>query len=75
MQIRTKIQNTIEELYTHFFNILFKVYKDCYRQAITSPYLCHRTNGSIHGLQFCPYEDVMGVGHEAGFTSLLIPGK
>ncbi len=52
----------------------FQVYKDCCTQAATSPYLTHRVNGSVHGLQFCPYEDVLGVGHATGFSSLLIPG-
>ena len=54
--------------------IIFRLYKDCYKQPTTAPYLCHKANGSIHGLQFCPYEDVLGVGHERGFSSLLIPG-
>ena len=30
---------------------------------------------TVHGLNFCPYEDVLGVGHGDGFTSLIIPGK
>ncbi|CAF1270753.1 unnamed protein product, partial [Rotaria sordida] len=39
-------------------------------------YLVHRcSNGSsASSLSFCPYEDVLGVGHERGFISLLAPG-
>ncbi|CAF0952361.1 unnamed protein product [Rotaria magnacalcarata] len=39
-------------------------------------YLLHQcSNGaSASSLAFCPYEDVLGVGHERGFVSLLVPG-
>ena len=39
-------------------------------------YLKHRLNStSIQNLQFCPYEDVLGIGHSNGISSILIPGK
>uniref|UniRef100_A0A915NL35 BING4 C-terminal domain-containing protein n=1 Tax=Meloidogyne floridensis TaxID=298350 RepID=A0A915NL35_9BILA len=40
----------------------------------TTPYLMHKCGGAITDLKFCPYEDVLGVGHTLGLSSLLIPG-
>lgn len=39
-------------------------------------YLKHRLNNTnIQNLHFCPYEDVLGIGHGNGITSILVPGK
>ncbi|KFB39615.1 hypothetical protein ZHAS_00007056 [Anopheles sinensis] len=40
-----------------------------------SPYIRQRTDGSISNLRFCPYEDILGVATEKGFTSLIVPGS
>ena len=32
-------------------------------------------SSTISSLRFCPYEDILGVGHSSGFTSLIIPGS
>lgn len=39
-------------------------------------YLKHRLNNvSIQNMQFCPYEDVLGIGHGRGISSILVPGS
>lgn len=32
-------------------------------------------NATIRNTQFCPYEDVLAVGHGMGVSSLLVPGS
>jgi U3 small nucleolar RNA-associated protein 7 len=52
------------------------VYKDvCHTEKPISPYLRHNVQNVIQDLSFCNYEDVLGVGHRRGFTSLLTPGS
>ncbi|CAH1787344.1 unnamed protein product [Owenia fusiformis] len=51
-----------------------EVYQDPCRNVVESPYLRHQCPRTVASTQFCPYEDVLGVGHGGGFSSLLIPG-
>lgn len=38
--------------------------------------MTHQVEGAlIEGLDFANFEDVLGLGHSKGFTSLLIPGN
>lgn len=41
------------------------------------PYMKHRlSSGSqVSNIMFSPYEDVLGVGHSQGYSSLVIPGS
>jgi len=55
------------------------IWKDLIKEggdgAARVPYMNHLIPGqSVTNLQFCPFEDVLGIGHSAGFSSILIPG-
>ncbi|EDQ92027.1 uncharacterized protein MONBRDRAFT_17530 [Monosiga brevicollis MX1] len=52
-----------------------QVWSTPHKTPATMPYMTHNTPGSpIHQLRFCPYEDVLGIGHAKGFASILVPG-
>jgi len=53
-----------------------QVWKDALGTKQNSPYMRHQfaLGQKINSMKFCPYEDVLGVGHSRGFTSLLVPG-
>lgn len=55
-----------------------EMYKDMARLTTTSrpevPYLFHRADRLVSSVKFCPYEDVLGLGHSLGFTSIVVPG-
>ncbi|CAG7949243.1 unnamed protein product [Penicillium olsonii] len=42
---------------------------------VQSPYMAWGGDGQrIENVRWCPYEDVLGVGHDQGFASLIVPG-
>lgn len=52
-----------------------EVYNDCFRTPVDVPYMRHRLDDNISDIEFCNFEDVLGIGHQKGFTSLIIPGS
>ncbi|ORZ24550.1 WD40-repeat-containing domain protein [Absidia repens] len=57
------------------WNTHVTVWKDAFRTKQVSPYMNHLQAGSaIWDVNFCPYEDVLGVGHAKGMSSVVIPG-
>jgi len=52
------------------------VFKDALRMKQGMPYMRYMVQGgsNITDIEFCPYEDVLGIGHSKGFSSILIPG-
>ncbi|RHZ66991.1 hypothetical protein Glove_303g85 [Diversispora epigaea] len=52
------------------------VWKDAFKTKQKSPYMNHLQEGTqIQDINFCPYEDVLGIGHSNGISSILIPGS
>ncbi|KAK4140880.1 WD40-repeat-containing domain protein [Dichotomopilus funicola] len=45
------------------------------QEKVQSPYMTWGGEGqAIERVRWCPYEDVLGLGHTEGFSSLIIPG-
>ena len=38
-------------------------------------YLSHQLPADVTKLEFCPYEDCLGIGHAEGMSSILVPGS
>lgn len=57
------------------FGATIHMYKDVIEGFVKRPYMQYCAAGPISSLSFCPYEDVLGAGHNQGFCSLLVPGS
>ena len=51
-----------------------EVWQDALARKQRAPYLTHRVPGEVCGVQFCPFEDCLGIGHGRGFSSMIVPG-
>ncbi|KAJ3005046.1 UNVERIFIED_CONTAM: Small subunit (SSU) processome component [Siphonaria sp. JEL0065] len=53
------------------------IWKDAFKgEKQKAPYLTHLIPGSnVSSLQFCPYDDVLAVGHAGGISSMIVPGS
>ncbi|XP_068230632.1 WD repeat-containing protein 46 [Palaemon carinicauda] len=51
-----------------------EVYDRVAKGVLSFPYMRHECKGAATGMQFCSYEDVLGVSTYTGYSSLLIPG-
>ncbi|KAI9295922.1 BING4CT-domain-containing protein [Neoconidiobolus thromboides FSU 785] len=58
------------------FNSHISLWKDVTKSKQSAPYMEHKCPTKyINDLMFCPFEDVLGVGHSKGFSSVLVPGS
>ncbi|EGC32553.1 hypothetical protein DICPUDRAFT_81631 [Dictyostelium purpureum] len=51
------------------------IWKNPFDTSIQEPYLIHKNNSIANSVQFCPFEDVLGIGTQSGFSSTLVPGS
>lgn len=53
-----------------------QVWQDALRSKAQAPYLTHHLpEGVLSTFRFVPYEDVLGIGHSAGISTILVPGE
>jgi len=56
-------------------NDFVEVWKDSFTKPMELPYMRHKVRDcQIESLRFRPYQDVLGIGHSSGFSSIVIPG-
>ncbi|PNS20830.1 hypothetical protein CAC42_2761 [Sphaceloma murrayae] len=45
------------------------------QEKVQSPYMAFPGAGSnVQNVRWCPFEDILGIGHDKGFTSAIVPG-
>jgi U3 small nucleolar RNA-associated protein 7 len=52
------------------------IWKDLFsKEKVQSPYMTWGGDGeSVERVQFCPFQDCLGIGHSKGFSNIIIPG-
>ena len=38
------------------------------------PYMKHKAPGIVRTVKFMPFEDVMAIGHDQGYSQIVVPG-
>lgn len=51
-----------------------EVYRNVTNGGASEPYMRHKSGSTITDMQFCPYEDILGISTYHGYSSLIIPG-
>lgn len=53
-----------------------QIFRDGLARRTNGPYMSHVMPSCLgETVRFCPFEDVLGVGHSKGFCSMLVPGS
>jgi U3 small nucleolar RNA-associated protein 7 len=52
-----------------------QVWKNTSQEKQKAPYMKHKIHdGVVQAVKFLPYEDVLGISHTNGYTSIVVPG-
>lgn len=52
-----------------------QLWQGALREKAQSPYMTHNlAAGALQDFHFCPFEDVLGIGHAGGISTMLVPG-
>ena len=52
-----------------------QLWQGALREKAQSPYMTHNlAAGALQDFRFCPFEDVLGIGHAGGISTMLVPG-
>ena len=52
-----------------------QIWKDAFKTKQQSPYMVHhQPSSAVHDVHFVPYDDVLGIGHGKGISSMVVPG-
>ena len=52
-----------------------QIWKDALVEKAQAPYMTHTVqSGVLSSVGFCPYEDVLAMGHSGGVSTMLVPG-
>ena len=51
------------------------IWRDALQRKQKAPYMQHKLEGrAVASVRFCPYEDVLALGHAGGVSTVLVPG-
>ncbi|GIZ40966.1 hypothetical protein CKM354_000428600 [Cercospora kikuchii] len=60
---------------TMWKDLFTKHHDDVKQSKVQSPYMAWGAqNQAVERVRWCPFEDILGVGHNQGFSSIIVPG-
>lgn len=51
------------------------IFKDAHIEKQTHAYMTYKSKGTINNSRYVPFEDILGMGTDSGFSSIAVPGS